>query len=146
MKIVSPAMFGPLLALALTWSSAASAADPAPGTAPKAAKDPAAKTEKTEKTESPPAAPAQEVTLKGTLGCGKCSFKKTAECQNVLKVKEEGKEVTYFLAPNDVSNANHEMVCSGTKQVTVKGTVAEESGKKKKGGKKILTASEIKVD
>ena len=29
---------------------------------------------------------AKEVTLKGTLGCGKCSFHEAKACENVLKV------------------------------------------------------------
>jgi hypothetical protein len=82
----------------------------------------------------------KEVTLKGTLGCGKCAFKTTKECQNVLKVKEGGKDVSYTLAQNAVSKDNHEKICTGPKPATVKGTVADE------GGKKTLTASEIKVD
>ena len=77
--------------------------------------------------------------MKGTLGCGKCAFKTSKACQNVLKVKEGGKEVTYVLAPNTVSEANHEAVCSGTKPATVTGTVSED------GKKKTLTASEIKI-
>jgi hypothetical protein len=96
--------------------------------------------------EPKPAKPAaakpagKEVTLTGTLGCAKCAFKEAKACQNVLKVKEGGKEVSYTLAKNAVSEENHEAVCSGTKPATVTGTVSEE------GGKKILTASAIKVE
>jgi hypothetical protein len=93
----------------------------------------------------------KEVTLKGTLGCGKCSFKTTTSCQNILKVKEGGKEVMYYLAANPTSEKNHEEVCDGPKSATVKGTVTQEEAKdpKKSGktvNKKILTASEIKIN
>jgi hypothetical protein len=137
MTISSPAIIGLGLAFILSLpANGARADEPAAGKDGKAAPAAAAK------------APAKgkEVTLKGTLGCGKCSFKMTDSCQNVLKVKEGGKEVAYFLAPNAVSEEHHEMVCSGTKEVTVKGTVSDEGKGGGKGGKKILTASQITVD
>jgi hypothetical protein len=79
----------------------------------------------------------EEVTLKGTLGCGKCAFHTSDKCSNVLKVKDAaGKETAYELADTAVAQEHH--VCGGTKEVTVTGTVSE------KAGKKVLTASEIK--
>ena len=90
--------------------------------------------------ESGKAAAGKEVTLSGTFGCGKCSFKEAKQCQNVLKVKDGGKDVSYTLAKNAVSEDNHEAVCSTTKPATVTGTVSEEKGKK------VLTASAIKFD
>lgn len=86
---------------------------------------------------SAPAAAAQEVTLKGMLGCGKCSFHEAKACQNVLKVKDGDKEVSYQLADNEVGRANHEKVCGPASAATVTGTVAQ------KKGKKILTATAI---
>jgi hypothetical protein len=87
------------------------------------------------------AAKPKEVTLKGQLGCGKCSFKEASACQNVLKVKDAaGKETSYALADNDVSRANHEKVCGPASPATVTGTVSE------KDGKKVLTASAITFD
>ncbi|HVZ72064.1 MAG TPA: DUF6370 family protein [Polyangia bacterium] len=83
---------------------------------------------------------AQEVTLKGTLGCGKCSFHEAKACENVLKVKvgDQGtKEESYLLADNAVSRANHEKVCGPASPATVTGSVSEEHGRK------ILTASAI---
>ena len=85
-----------------------------------------------------PAAAGKPVTLKGTMTCGKCALQETDKCQNVLKVGKAGKEVKYYLAHNDLAEKNHETVCSGEAKATVKGTVAEE------GGKKVLTASSIK--
>jgi hypothetical protein len=84
---------------------------------------------------------AQPVTLKGMLGCGKCSFHEAKACQNVLKVKASAKkEDTYVLADNEVSRANHEKVCGPASAATVTGTVEV------KRGKKILTASAITFD
>jgi hypothetical protein len=80
----------------------------------------------------------KEVTLNGTFGCAKCSFKEAKACQNVLKVKKGGKDVTYELADNQVSKDHHEAICHDPgKPATVKGTVSDE------GGKKVITASEI---
>lgn len=95
---------------------------------------------KSAKKEAAAAAKGGEVTLKGTMVCGKCTLKKTDGCQNVLKVSEGGKDVLYFLAKNPVADEHHGPVCSGSKGATVKGTVADE------GGKKTLTASEIKYE
>lgn len=120
------------LAFAFALSAGARAADKAP-----ADKAPAAKAGDT-------AAKGKEVTLSGDLGCGKCNFKTTKECQNVLKVSESGKDVMYYLAKNDVSEKNHEEVCSGTKPATVTGVLSEEGKGAKK--KKLLTASAIKIN
>lgn len=130
------------LALALafgltsTSESRAMAADKAAPAAEKPAPAKAA--------DSKVAGKGKEVTLKGDLGCGKCNFKTTKECQNVLKVTEGGKDVMYYLAKNEISDKNHEAVCSGSKPATVTGTVAAEGKGAKK--KEVLTASEIKID
>ena len=116
------------LAFTFTLSAGARAADD---------KAPAAKADTA-------AAKGKEVTLSGDLGCGKCNFKTTKECQNVLKVSEGGKDVMYYLAKNDISNKNHDEVCSGTKPATVTGVVSEEGKGAKK--KKVLTASAIKMN
>jgi hypothetical protein len=81
-----------------------------------------------------------EVTLSGEMVCGKCTLHETTKCQNVLKVTDAGKETKYYLAQNDVAKSNHEHVCSAPEKATVKGTVSED------GGKKVLTASEIKFE
>jgi hypothetical protein len=92
------------------------------------------------------AADAKTVTLKGMLGCGKCSFHEAKACENVLKVKDASdpqnpkREETYKLADNEVSKANHEKVCGPASPATVTGTVEV------KKGKKILTATAITFD
>lgn len=114
-----------LFTLALAIGLAAAA----PAVAGKDKKEPAAK----------PAAGA-EVTLSGTMMCGKCYLKETDGCQNVLQVKDGGKDVKYYLAANDVAKENHSKVCGGTAKAQVTGTVGEA------GGKKTLTASKIKYE
>jgi hypothetical protein len=87
---------------------------------------------------------AKEVTLKGTLGCAKCSFHEAKACENVLKVADGEKVETYVLADNDVSKANHEKVCGPSSPATVTGTVTK--NKSKKDRRKVLTASAIKFE
>jgi Family of unknown function (DUF6370) len=98
---------------------------------------------------------AKEVTLKGTLGCAKCSFQQATECMNVLKVKDGTHDTTYVLADNETSRANHEKVCGPASPATVTGTVTDRpkdelAAAKKKGdktrAKKLLTASKITFD
>src|SRR4051812_1747280 len=99
---------------------------------------PAHAADKAPKAETAKKAAAGQVTLSGEMVCGKCTLNETKKCQNVLKVTEGGKETKYYLAQNDSAKENHEHVCSAPAKATVKGSVSEE------GGKKILTASEIK--
>jgi hypothetical protein len=110
-------------------------ATPAGAEAPPPAKAPAAEK-----------APGKEVTLHGTLGCGKCSFREASACQNVLKVKAKNgaKEDTYVLADNAVSQANHDKVCGPTSPATITGAVSKPD--KRSHGRKVLTASAIKFE
>lgn len=71
-----------------------------------------------------------EVTLSGTGKCAKCSLGIADECQNALVVKQDGKEVTYLLAPNDVSKHFHKQICEEDKPMTVTGKIEEKDGKK----------------
>ena len=60
-----------------------------------------------------------------------CELKEVKKCQTVIRVKEDGKEVTYYF--NDKGNKEdyHEPVCGGgRKEGTVTGTVFEKDGKK----------------
>jgi hypothetical protein len=114
-------------ALVLLSVTPARADAPAPGKAPAADK-----------------APGKEVTLHGTLGCGKCSFHEASECQNVLKVKSGAKEDTYVLADNAVSQSHHDKVCGPTTTATVTGAVSKPD--KRSHGRKVLTASAIKFE
>ena len=138
-NLISPAPFAVMaLALVFTLSAGARAADKeAPAQAPAKTDSKAADTGAAHKHKG------KEVSLKGDLGCGKCNFKTTKECQNVLKVTDGGKDTLYYLAANPVSKENHDAVCSGTKPAMVKGVLSEEG--KGADKKKVLTASEIKI-
>jgi len=82
----------------------------------------------------------KEMTITGTMVCGKCTLHETAECQNVVQVTKDGKTVNYYLADNDTSKAEHKAICGGdSEKVKVTGTVIE------KDGKEMMTASKIKV-
>jgi len=75
-------------------------------------------------------AAGKEVTVTGSMVCGKCTLHETDSCQNVIQVKQDGKTVNYYLAKNDVSDAMHGEVCHGdARNVTATGTVTEKDGK-----------------
>ena len=83
-------------------------------------------------------AASKEVTITGSMVCGKCTLHETTECQNVVQVQKDGKTVNYYLTQNDLSKASHKAVCGGTaEKVMVTGTVTE------KDGKEIMTATKI---
>jgi hypothetical protein len=83
-------------------------------------------------------AAGKEVTVTGSMVCGKCKLHDTKSCQNVVQVEQDGKTVNYYLAQNDTAKASHKSICGGeAEKVTVTGTVAEMDGKQ------ILTASKI---
>jgi hypothetical protein len=83
---------------------------------------------------------SKEVTITGSMVCGKCTLHETKSCQNVVQVETDGKTVNYYLKQNDVSKAAHDPICGGgSEKVTVTGTVKE------KDGKEILTPTKIDV-
>ncbi|OAI39180.1 hypothetical protein AYO40_05960 [Planctomycetaceae bacterium SCGC AG-212-D15] len=84
----------------------------------------------------------KEVKLKGTITCAKCDLKKEKKCMVVVVVKEDDKDVIYYFDPKG-HEANHTKganVCQEAKKGTVTGTVAE------KGGKKVITVKDVKLD
>ena len=85
------------------------------------------------------AAEDEEVTIRGEGQCAKCSLKETDACQNAIVVEEDGEEVTYYLAKNQVANDFHPKICKTTETVEATGTVKEEDGQK------IMTASKIEL-
>ncbi len=95
---------------------------------------------KADKKGAPAAAAGKEVTLKGEMVCGKCALKESEKCGGVLKVTDAGKETKYYLADNATSEKAHAKICGGSAKATVKGTVAEDAGKK------VLTASDVKYE
>jgi hypothetical protein len=87
------------------------------------------------------AADDSDVTLTGTLVCGKCKLEITKSCQNVLQVEKDGKTVNYFLTQNKVSKDFHHEICKNDgEKVTVTGTVKEEDGKQTMVASKIEAA------
>ncbi len=84
----------------------------------------------------------KEVTITGSMVCGKCTLHLTKECQNVVQVQKDGKTINYFLTQNDVSEAAHDPICDpgNSEKVTVTGTV------KKMDGKETMTPTKIEVD
>jgi hypothetical protein len=71
------------------------------------------------------------VTLKGTIMCAHCELKEEAKCHTVIRVKEEGKDVTYYFQDKGMKESYHDPVCGGgQKEATVTGTVSEKDGKK----------------
>jgi hypothetical protein len=79
------------------------------------------------------AADQKEVTLKGNIMCAKCELKEkdVTKCTTVIQVKEDGKDVTYYLKDKGNSEDYHDNVCGGgKKEGTVTGVVSEKDGKK----------------
>ncbi len=73
----------------------------------------------------------KEITLKGTIQCAKCSLKQTKKCTTAIVVKEDGKDVVYYLLDKGNKEDYHEEVCGGDKKEgTVTGVVSEKDGQK----------------
>ena len=74
----------------------------------------------------------KEVTLKGTILCAKCALKEKGltKCTTAIVVKEDGKDVVYYLHDNGAKEEYHEEVCGGArKEGTVTGIVHKHDGK-----------------
>jgi len=74
----------------------------------------------------------KEVTLKGTMVCGKCTLKICPKCTNVLQVEEDGKTVNYFIEDKGGKAPYHKAICpkDATQKAEVTGTVSTKDGKK----------------
>jgi hypothetical protein len=81
----------------------------------------------------------KEVTVKGEAKCAKCALHETSACQTVIQAEKNGKKVNYYVTKNDVSKSFHQNVCTGSKEVVAKGTVAKVDGKNE------ITLSDIKL-
>ena len=81
---------------------------------------------------------SKEVTITGSMVCGKCTLHETKSCQKVVQVTKDGATVNYYLKHNGTSKEAHEAICKGgSEKVTVTGTV------EKKDGKQVMTPSKI---
>jgi hypothetical protein len=70
----------------------------------------------------------KEVTLKGTITCGKCDLKDTKDCHTVIQVKDGDKSVTYYFA--EAKGKEHKTICQTPTKGSVTGVVSEKDGKK----------------
>ncbi len=78
----------------------------------------------------------KEVTMEGTVVCGKCELKKSAKCEVAFLVKKGDTTTTYWF-DKDASGKYHDDVCQETKAGKVTGTV------KKVGDKMVLTVTKL---
>lgn len=78
----------------------------------------------------------KEVTLKGDICCAKCELKLQKTCATVIRIKDNGKDVVYYLDDKSAKD-NHKAICTESKEGSVTGVVSE------KDGKKIITASKV---
>ncbi len=73
-------------------------------------------------------------TVEGKLVCTKCTLNETKGCEHAVKVKDGGKEVTYYLVKATEKNFKdyHGKVCPAGSDLAVKvtGVVSEKDGKK----------------
>jgi hypothetical protein len=72
----------------------------------------------------------KEKKLEGKLQCTKCSLSETDKCGNALVVKEDGKDVTYYLKDKGAKMKYHAKICQEPKDATVTGKIEEKDGKK----------------
>jgi len=72
---------------------------------------------------------AEAKTLKGTLTCTKCALKETKACGHALIVKEDGKDVKYYLVDKGGREPYHGQVCQEDKPATVTGKVVKKDNK-----------------
>jgi len=84
------------------------------------------------------AADSNQVTLTGTMVCGKCKLHITQECQDVLQVQKDGKTVNYFLIQNPLAKDFHPKICQNDGEKVIVTGVAKEYH-----GKEWLTATKI---
>jgi hypothetical protein len=96
-------LFTTVLAAALFTAFAAFAADQAPS-------------------KETPKDTAKEETFTGWGQCAKCTLGMTNACQNALVVNKDGKEETFFLTQNAISQDFHSNLCSGQMEIKVTGS------------------------
>ena len=77
-------------------------------------------------------------TLEGKLVCTKCELKETKACGHCLIVKEDKKEVKYYLDDKGGKEAFHAEICQEPKDAKVTGKVSKKDDK--------LTITEAKVE
>ena len=81
----------------------------------------------------------KEVTLKGSITCGKCDLKVEKKCATVIVVKKGDKETVYYFDAA-AHKKYHGDICTTPKDGSVTGVVS------KQGKKNIITVKELKYD
>jgi hypothetical protein len=81
----------------------------------------------------------KEVTLKGSITCGKCDLKVDKKCATVLVVKKKDKETVYYFDAA-AHKKYHGDICTTPKDGSVTGVLS------KQGKKHIITVKELKYD
>jgi hypothetical protein len=82
---------------------------------------------------------AKEVTLKGKITCAKCDLGVETKCTTVIVVKEDKKDVIYYLDAKS-GKENHKAICTAAKAGAVTGVVST------KDDKKTITATKVVFD
>jgi hypothetical protein len=85
----------------------------------------------------------KKVSITGQAQCAKCALKETKSCQNVVVVKEDGKDVKYYLAQNDVAKKAHASLGFCMAKVGEGPKVKVEGTCKKEEDKLVVTATLI---
>jgi hypothetical protein len=85
-------------------------------------------------------AEGKKVNLKGTITCAKCDLKIEKTCATVIKVKQDDKDVIYYLKFDDADAGKkaHKAICTEAKKGEVSGSCV------KKDDKLIVTVEKIK--
>jgi len=71
----------------------------------------------------------KNVTLSGQIACGHCAFGVGTSCSDVIRVKDNGKDVIYFFT-DDPSRKHDPAMCETVRNGKVTGVVGEKDGKK----------------
>jgi uncharacterized protein (TIGR02271 family) len=72
---------------------------------------------------------SNEVIIAGKAMCTKCQLHQTADCENVIQVKEDGKKVNYYLTDNQATKDFHDTACKAGKKAEAVGTLEQKDGK-----------------
>ncbi|MCS1408426.1 MAG: hypothetical protein M2R45_01601 [Verrucomicrobia subdivision 3 bacterium] len=84
----------------------------------------------------------KEEVVKGEGLCLKCALGLTPSCQNGIRIDEDGKQVLYVIAHDDVGKSFHKHVCQNTVEVVATGKIGDVAGL---SGVKKLTAAKIEL-
>jgi hypothetical protein len=85
---------------------------------------------------------AEQKTIRGEAVCAKCALAETPKCQNVVIVKEDGKDVNYYLEGAKSTAAHQKLgICKAQKGAGIKVKVV--GSVEKKDGKLVLTVDSI---